>query len=438
MTHYDSEDDRFAVANSDVMDPSTTDIFYSDKVDWSQDMGEDILKDLSDKSISVETYDSRMNHPTKTCTTLSTFSDDGTLPDATSETCSDGSSTPPPSDGDMCETEARRPDVGAGSYTALLSDPYNTPYRKHTLSENALTSLLLDGDPSTSYLVPLQVKADNIVLSDINQDALEHTGRIPCRSITVDGVAANETGGEYCKLSVVVQGNQSVDITPTIPSSPYYQYSISSDPSKEITVTSSSPVSAPIQSVPSIAPHTAMVNIPSTLLSLTSGSKGVNVVTLQNYLIKLGYLPSDDNTGNYGPLTAKAVARYERDVVDQAASTLPLTPMITNSPSPTPTYYSWPSPTVSSMPTPTPSLRPSPTYSPSPTVSSAPAPTPTPTQKLTPTPIPSPSSKPNSTPSPTPTSTSSPTPAPVSWNGSNFTSAVLNAASLFGYFLGGR
>gem|GEM_PF-2997876 len=86
--------------------------------------------------------------------------------------------------------------------------------------------------------------------------------------------------------------------------------------------------------------------------------------------------------------------------------------------------------------TPTPSLSPSPSPTLTPTPSRIPTPTPTLTPSHSPSPTPSP--KPSSTPSPTPTSTSSPTPAPVSWNGSDFTSAVLNAVRLFGYFLGGR
>ncbi|MDE2041430.1 MAG: peptidoglycan-binding protein, partial [Patescibacteria group bacterium] len=50
--------------------------------------------------------------------------------------------------------------------------------------------------------------------------------------------------------------------------------------------------------------------IPSLLLTLSLGDRGPNVVTLQNYLIRGGFLPADDNTGFYGPLTRAAVGAY--------------------------------------------------------------------------------------------------------------------------------
>ncbi|MDE2172661.1 MAG: peptidoglycan-binding protein [Patescibacteria group bacterium] len=50
--------------------------------------------------------------------------------------------------------------------------------------------------------------------------------------------------------------------------------------------------------------------IPALLFTLSLGDRGQNVVTLQNYLIQGGFLPADDNTGYYGPLTQAAIKAY--------------------------------------------------------------------------------------------------------------------------------
>jgi peptidoglycan hydrolase-like protein with peptidoglycan-binding domain len=45
--------------------------------------------------------------------------------------------------------------------------------------------------------------------------------------------------------------------------------------------------------------------------TLSIGKRGTEVATLQNFLIKLGYLSSDNNTGYYGNLTRAAVKQYQ-------------------------------------------------------------------------------------------------------------------------------
>ncbi|GEM_PF-1966618 len=105
-----------------------------------------------------------------------------------------------------------------------------------------------------------------------------------------------------------------------------------------------------------------------------------------------------------------------------------ITPSTTPYPTPSSSVSSLPTVSVIPTPTPTPSLRPSPTYSSTPT--------PTPSRTSSPTPSP----KPSSTPSPTPTSTSSPSPSPaaVSWNGSDFTAAIINVMRTLGQLFGGQ
>ena len=45
--------------------------------------------------------------------------------------------------------------------------------------------------------------------------------------------------------------------------------------------------------------------------SLSYGSRGSDVTTLQNYLISKGYLEADNNTGFYGNLTKAAVRQFQ-------------------------------------------------------------------------------------------------------------------------------
>jgi len=47
--------------------------------------------------------------------------------------------------------------------------------------------------------------------------------------------------------------------------------------------------------------------------SLSKGATGSDVLALQRFLIDLGFLSSDSATGYYGPLTAAAVAKFQKD-----------------------------------------------------------------------------------------------------------------------------
>ncbi len=58
-------------------------------------------------------------------------------------------------------------------------------------------------------------------------------------------------------------------------------------------------------------PSVSLAACVNTYSATRLGSSGPEVTALQNYLIKVGLLPSDDNTGYYGPITARAVGALQ-------------------------------------------------------------------------------------------------------------------------------
>ena len=62
---------------------------------------------------------------------------------------------------------------------------------------------------------------------------------------------------------------------------------------------------------PPLSPGPAGSSCPSINGSLSVGSSGGNVTSLQDFLISLGLLPSDDNTGYFGNLTSSALASWQ-------------------------------------------------------------------------------------------------------------------------------
>ena len=145
-----------------------------------------------------------------------------------------------------------------------------------------------------------------------------------------------------------------------------------------------------------------------------------HVSDMQQRLMLLGYLPSDEPSDVFNKPLEQAVKLFQRanhlaqsgEAVDDG--NLPFEtgePYYTVSPAPSPVPSSLPTPAAS----PTPTLPPAPASTPSPkptaiaTASAAPTATPTPSPRPTPTPKPTPT--PSPTPSPAPTPTAAPAPS---------------------------
>lgn len=57
-------------------------------------------------------------------------------------------------------------------------------------------------------------------------------------------------------------------------------------------------------------PVTHLTPLPNTYKSLTVGTRSINVMNLQRFLVNQGYLTTSSITGYYGPLTKSAVDKY--------------------------------------------------------------------------------------------------------------------------------
>ena len=358
--------------------------------------------------------------------------------------------------------------ISSASYTAphYYTDP-DTGVRSLVATENVSRSfnsssvlLFWGGTIGQKYDIMIQYGAKTDTFDHYDSDAgtpIFTEDDIDCDNIWINGEISTINLGVptsdsddpiHCKkiITLVAEAQpQVIPVTPLLGGNGVssYTYEVSTVDSPVISK-SDEPSQASEESQKSAL--LTIPNIPVTLLTLTPGSKGINVVTLQSYLIKNGYLAADNNTGYYGPLTTAAVAKYKADLKKQSVAvpspiSVPIqipsyspTPTMTqtSSYSPIPTYSASPIPRISSTPTPSVS------YSPSPSVSQTSAVSLTPAPSVTVMPISSPSPLPSHSPSPTPSSSASPSPTPVSMSGTNLTSAIINAVSIMRFLTGGR
>ncbi|MBU6390013.1 hypothetical protein KGQ31_00505 [Patescibacteria group bacterium] len=156
---------------------------------------------------------------------------DGTVTDNTTETDSENFNPSTGLSGSLTG-DSIGPATGAGSDSepAVSGDNLSTTYTSTTRSAAGL--VFLNGDPSLTYSVPLLVKARQLKVSpNYNQVVVSRVGdNIPCSQITVAGVTASDTSDNQCLVTVTGAGGGAVvDVTPSIPSIPFYEYNLSLD-----------------------------------------------------------------------------------------------------------------------------------------------------------------------------------------------------------------
>gem|GEM_PF-2639177 len=304
-----------------------------------------------------------------------------------------------------------------------ISNPDNMTIQKHTTDADTRIRLFADLDPAQNFLIKFTFNGKGEDIASGNYISQSNV------SFLINGKSALSDN-----FYIIMKGGTTVDITPSADkqSYQYTAYVISVEttttpafstplpivPIQQIPITTSTPnqTSSPTPTASPVSnqqARTTFTQIPTNLFFLVPGSTGSDIVTLQNYLIQMGYLGIDNNTGYYGPSTVAAMARYKSDLKAQSTSspTPTYSPYVTTSSNPLPSYTPIPTQTsapiyyrsgstFSQLPNPTPTLNTSPVVKPATTPTASAPVSPTPTASTQPTPTttsrPSPTTSPNS------------------------------------------
>ncbi len=200
-----------------------------------------------------------------------------------------------------------------------------------------------DAKPNKIYSIRIPITVSElkpVFNEEKSQFVLENTGRkIPCKDIRMKlndingSVSAKEDKAGYCYIILPLSKNKkaedlhmsgainkvlyTADITPDVWDVDYWGFYYG-----EITNSEDKPgTPIPRKAPPTPTPLPKPTPIPDSLINnLSFGSSGERVKTLQNQLIKEGYLNPGEDTGNYDAITQVAVNRYRISLASPTVS----------------------------------------------------------------------------------------------------------------------
>ena len=200
-----------------------------------------------------------------------------------------------------------------------------------------------DAKPNKIYSIRIPITVSElkpVFNEEKSQFVLENTGRkVPCKDIRMKlndingSVSAKEDKAGYCYITLPLSKNKkaedlhmagainkvvyTADITPDVWDVDYWSFSYG-----EITNSEDKPgTPIPPKATPTQTPLPKPTPIPDSLINnLSFGSSGERVKTLQNQLIKEGYLNPGEDTGNYDAITQVAVNRYRISLASPTVS----------------------------------------------------------------------------------------------------------------------